>query len=85
MAYYNWTANAERAIDRGVMDYVNEKGAVIHDIPASRVLVRSVADLALLPDCPPGTAAFTEDGTHFWMKAADGSWDDWLDDQTTAD
>ena len=84
MAYYNWTANAERAIDRGVVDYVNEKGAVICDVPASRVLVRSMDDLALLTDCPPGTAAFTADGKHFWMKAADESWNDWLDDQASA-
>ncbi len=83
MTHYNWNANAERAINRGVLDYVNEEGLLIHDIPAPLGLVRNEADLALLSEFTPGAAAFGADGRHFWMKATDGSWNDWLDDQAS--
>ena len=83
MAHYNWSANAERGISRSVQDYVNEKGVLIQDVPSAQVLVRSMNDLSLLSDCAPGTAAFTADGQHIWMKGADGSWNDWMADQAS--
>ena len=83
MEHYNWSANAERGMSRGVLDYVNTDGIRIRDIPVSHVLVRGFEDLSLLSGDPPGTSAFTADGKHHWMKAADGAWNDWLDDQAS--
>ena len=80
MNHYNWTANAERAIIRDVLDYVNDDGTLVRDIPVSTALVRGFDDLPLLTDHAPGTVAFTADGKHCWVKAADGSWNDWLAD-----
>ena len=84
MSHYNWSANAEREISLPVLDYVNEDGTITRDSPVSRVLIRNAGDLALLSDYPPGTAAFTKDGSHAWLKAADGTWNDWLADNAPA-
>ena len=83
MEHYNWSANAERGMSRGVLDYVNKGGIRVRDIPVPHVLVRNYDDLSLLSGDPPGTSAFTADGKHLWMKAADGTWNDWLQEQET--
>ena len=83
MEHYNWSANAERGMSRGVLDYVSKDGIRVRDIPVPHVLVRNYDDLSLLSGDPPGTSAFTADGKHLWMKAADGTWNDWLQEQET--
>ena len=84
MPNYNWSANAEREISRSVLDYVNKEGILTRDSPAAQVLVRNEDDLSLLSEYAPGTFAFTKDGSHVWMKAADGSWNDWIADSEPA-
>ncbi len=85
MSSYNWGAYAERNMGIGAVSYVNAEGAVIRDVPAGTVMVRSGDDLALLSDDPPGTMAFTGDGAHLWAKNADGTWKDWSAAASAAD
>ena len=61
MEHYNWSANAERGMSRGVLDYVSKDGIRVRDIPVPHVLVRNYDDLSLLSGDPPGTSAFTAD------------------------
>ena len=84
MPRYNWSANAEREMSRSVMDYINEDGTLTRDAPVFQVLVRNAEDLPLLSEYPTGTFAFSKDGSHVWMKAADGGWHDWLADSASA-
>ncbi|MBR5110412.1 MAG: hypothetical protein IK099_09460 [Clostridia bacterium] len=84
MPRYNWSANAEREMSRAVMDYVNTDGTLTRDAPVFQVLVRSAEDLPLLSEYPAGTFAFCKDGSHAWMKSADGAWNDWLADPAPA-
>lgn len=39
-------------------------------------LIESEADLANLPECVPGSRAYTADGSGKWMKDVDGTWAD---------
>lgn len=56
--------------------YVSADGKTLFlDVPEYHIMVTAESDLALLPDTlPPGTHAFTADGTSEWRKKADGDW-----------
>lgn len=56
--------------------YVSADGKTLFlDVPEYHIMVTSENDIALLPDTlPPGTHAFTADGTSEWRKKADGDW-----------
>lgn len=76
MNNFNWSANAERNLTQGVLDYVDSAGELHTDIPARAVLIRNADDRALLTGYLTGTIAFTAGGSA-WMKTADGTWEDW--------
>ena len=78
MSGYNWMGYAERALNAGVVDYVDEDGNLMRGAAMVPGFAQDADDLALYADDAPGKMVFSYSGAHCWVKDAAGAWHDWL-------